>query len=222
MGNFSLSLEHGLKNAYSWMTGLTAVEPSWTNITVRLGKNDALVCFQKVWPNIQILHLRLLDGTPNGQRYETNSMESRKRLYEKEAKSTTATNGFGTYILSALKHIIATIMHNRKSNNIRVLTYKAKIPDNLSAGTDHADHVVSAKLTVRIKEKPQRYVQCGDETEEHQTDSWRLGLHGSLNRIKLIRCRFQVEGWCSVQIGCITMSIWYVSSPCIWSSLILE
>jgi hypothetical protein len=145
--NHSLSLEHGLEYAHAWMSGAGGDERDWQEVAAQIGRFRVQLRLHAAIPNMQILYLRLPDGSPTGQGYESNSMESLKKLYDQSINSINATDGSGEYTLDSLKSLIAAILHERKANRIGVLDHKASIlgGNNYS---DHADHVASAKIVI--------------------------------------------------------------------------
>ncbi|KAF1848440.1 uncharacterized protein K460DRAFT_414995 [Cucurbitaria berberidis CBS 394.84] len=151
--NFSFALEHGLEEAYSWIAGVPANEPKRKATLVKIGKYEVPSWAPKDMPSMQILYLRLPDGAPAGQGYDTNGGESLKKLYNKEIKSITTTDGNVTYTLEDLKDIIVTVLHERQANDIRVLNYKASVSHEYNTDLDHADHTISAKLVIEVIEE---------------------------------------------------------------------
>tara|TARA_R110002003_G_scaffold433_6_gene19747 strand:+ start:554 stop:1198 length:645 start_codon:yes stop_codon:yes gene_type:complete len=151
-GNFSRSLERGLQEAYALMAGIPVSNPSREEVTVRVGTHDVHSWSLRGMPNIQILYLRLPDGSPSGQGYDTNGRESLTKLYHREIDSITSTDGNSTYTLRDLKELIGFILHTRKPNDIRVLDYKAAMSNapQVVAHSDHPDHIISAKLVQSI------------------------------------------------------------------------
>jgi hypothetical protein len=145
--NHSLSLETGLEYAHAWMSDAGEEERYWQGITAHVGKSQVRVRFHIAIPNMQIIYLRLPDGSPTGEGYEANSKESLKKLYDRDIDVINTTDGSGEYSLDSLKILIATILHEMKPNKIGVLDHKALITDG-EDGSDHADHVVSAKIVL--------------------------------------------------------------------------
>jgi hypothetical protein len=145
--NHSLSLETGLEYAHAWMSDAGEEERYWQGITAHVGKSQVKVRFHIAIPNMQIIYLRLPDGSPTGEGYEANSKESLKKLYDRDIDVINTTDGSGEYSLDSLKILIATILHEMKPNKIGVLDHKALITDG-EDGSDHADHVVSAKIVL--------------------------------------------------------------------------
>jgi LmbE family N-acetylglucosaminyl deacetylase len=151
-GNYSLSLERGLEEAYALMAGVVD-ESTRQEKSIWIGKYWVESWSLNGMPNMQIVYLRLPDSTPSGAGYDVNHGESLKKLYTKEIRSISTTDGNATYTLDLLKDLIATILHERKPNIVRILNHKAPIPDEHSAIQDHADHVVSAKLVKEVVTK---------------------------------------------------------------------
>ncbi|CAO2654276.1 Nn.00g110090.m01.CDS01 [Neocucurbitaria sp. VM-36] len=149
-GNVSLSLEHGLKKAYSWIAGLPMNEPFWRNTLVRIAGYEIQSWCMKDMPNIQILYLRIPDGPATGQGYAVSDGESLAKLYNSEIASITTTDGNATYTLGELKHLIDTILYQRQANDIGVLDHKASISNVDDILSDHADHVTSARIIMDV------------------------------------------------------------------------
>lgn len=147
-GNFSLSLERGLQQAYAHMTGLLVSDPALDEKVIAVGTHHVPSWSLRGVPNIQILYLRLPDGAPSGQGHDMHGGQSLAKLYNKEIDSVTTTDGETVYTLRELKELIAYILRTRKPNDIRILNDKAAKPDwkPHAEQLDHADHVVSAKL----------------------------------------------------------------------------
>jgi hypothetical protein len=145
--NHSLSLETGLEYAHAWMSDAGEQEREWQGITAQVGRFQVQVRFHIAVPNMQIIYLRLPDGSPTGEGYETNSEESLKKLYDHDIDVINTTDGSGEYTLDSLKSLIATVLHEMKPNRIGILDHKAVVLDG-EKGSDHADHVVSAKIVL--------------------------------------------------------------------------
>jgi hypothetical protein len=148
----SLSLEHGLEAAHGWMRDARKDDSDWQATSVRVGKYKVRIHSHKELPSIQIAYLRLPDGGPSGQGYETNTIESLNKLYTGDVKSITTTDRSATYTLKSLKDLIAAILLDRKATKIGVLDYRAAISDRDNR-SDHADHVVSAKIAVDVMKR---------------------------------------------------------------------
>jgi hypothetical protein len=56
-GNFSLSLERGLQQAYAHMAGVPVTDPTQEETTVRVGTHDIHSWTLRGAPNIQIIYL---------------------------------------------------------------------------------------------------------------------------------------------------------------------
>jgi hypothetical protein len=145
--NHSLSLETGLEHAHAWMSDAGEQERDWQGITAQVGKFQVQARFHITIPNIQIIYLRLPDGSPTGEGYEANSGESLKKLYDRDIDVINTTDRSGEYTLESLKSLIATVLHEMKPNRIGTLDHKVVISDE-GNGSDHADHVVSAKMVL--------------------------------------------------------------------------
>jgi LmbE family N-acetylglucosaminyl deacetylase len=144
------------------MAGLPLNEPTQQETLARIGGHDVHSWSLRGMSKIQIFYLRLPDSAPSGQGYDASGRESLKKLYNKEIKSITTTDGNATYTLKSLEGLIATILHERRPNSIRILDHKASIPNEHNAMHHHADHVVSAKLVQRVvtQEKIKAEVQA--------------------------------------------------------------
>ena len=129
------------------MSNVGEYEQDWQGFDAQIGKFRVQIRLHTAISNMQILYLRLPDGSSTGEGYRANSMESLKKLYDQDIESINTTDGSGEYTLDSLKSLIATILHERKANKIAVLDHKATIFDGEN-GSDHADHVVSAQLVV--------------------------------------------------------------------------
>ncbi|KAF9695162.1 hypothetical protein EKO04_006749 [Ascochyta lentis] len=150
VGNHSRSLEQGMEAAYSWMSGDDA---SWQTDTLRIGENDVKFSTHSEAANMQIVYLRLPDGGPAGRGYEVNGGESLPKLYKGDIETITTIDGNATYTLASLGNLIAAILYESNATDVRVLDYKTGIPDDEDARSDHADHVVSARLVVDIMKR---------------------------------------------------------------------
>jgi hypothetical protein len=147
-GNRSLSHERGLQEAYVLMADISVTNPAREETMIRLNTHNVHSWSLRDIPNIQIIYLRLPDGAPSGQGYDTNGGQSLNKLYQNETNSLTSTDGNETYTLIELKKLIAFTLHTRKPNDVRILNHKATAPDEyeLNKLSDHADHIVSSKL----------------------------------------------------------------------------
>ncbi|EAT89842.2 hypothetical protein SNOG_03111 [Parastagonospora nodorum SN15] len=97
--------------------------------------------------NIQIIYLRLPDCAPSGRGYVATRGASLSKLYYKEIDSITATDGNATYTLRDIKELIAFISTRKEAQSYPLYSItQAKFSDAHSASSDHADHIVSAKL----------------------------------------------------------------------------
>jgi hypothetical protein len=150
--NFSRSLERGLQEAYVLMAGLSIDDSTREETTVRVGTHDMHSWSLQGIPDIQIVYLRLPDGSPSGHGYNARGGESLSKLYHREIDSITSTDGNATYTLRDIKEIIAFILHARKPNDVRILNHKADIPkvQERQVLSDHTDHIVSAKLVQSV------------------------------------------------------------------------
>jgi hypothetical protein len=144
--NFSLSLERGIQESYALMANLRIDNPVMQETMVRVGTHDLHSWSLGGMRNIQIIYLRLPDGAPSGYGYGATGSASLSKLYYKEIDSITTTDGNATYTLRDIKELIAVILYVRKPNVVHILNHQAKFSDTHSASSDHADHVVSAKL----------------------------------------------------------------------------
>jgi hypothetical protein len=143
-GNFSLSLERGLQQAYAHMAGVPVTDPTQEETTVRVGTHDIHSWSLRGAPNIQIIYLRLPDDSQSGQGYVVRPGASLARLYRTEIDSIRSTDGLAVYTLRDLKEIIGPILHTRKPKDVRMLDHKA------DEHHDHPDHIISAKLVQRV------------------------------------------------------------------------
>lgn len=146
--NSSISLERGLQEAYTTMAAVSVDDPTKEETTIRIGTHNVHSWSLRGVPNIQIIFLRLPDGAPNGDGYDTNHGMSLSKLYHNKIDSISTTDGKATYTMRDLKELIAFILHVRKPNDVRILNHKAKLPDGKRRHehSDHTDHIVSAKL----------------------------------------------------------------------------
>jgi len=143
-GNFSLSLEHGLQQAYAHMAGVPVTDPTQEEKTVRIGTHDVHSWLLRGHPNIQIIYLRLPDDSQPGQGYGAQTGASLAKLYRKEIYRITSTDGLAVYTLRDLRELIGSILHMRKPTDVRMLDHKG------DEKHDHPDHIVSAKLVQKV------------------------------------------------------------------------
>lgn len=155
VGNHSRSLEHGIEAAYSWMSGLATDNQTWQTIAVRVGDSQVRLSSYSGAGNLQMVYLGLPDGGPVGSGYEVNDGASLRKLYNGDIETIATTDGNSTFTLESLKDLIATILHESNATDVRVLDYKTGIPDDEDARSDHADHVVSARLVVDVMKREQ-------------------------------------------------------------------
>lgn len=151
--NFSQYLERGLQQSYTLMADLPIDDLTLNKTTVvRVGTHDLHSWSLNSMPNIQILYLRLPDGSPSGRGYDAHRSESLSKLYNKEIDSITSTDGNATYTLRDLKELIGFVLHERKPNEIHILNHKAALLGDQKHFTlsDHTDHIVSAKLVQTV------------------------------------------------------------------------
>lgn len=165
--NFSKSLEHGLEMAYSQMAGVSTKDSDWAESEVELDNKRVVLRSHKNAPQIQVLYLRLPDGGPDGSGYIINHGGSLKKLYDGDVKTLSTIEEGQKYTIDSLGDLISVILKKRKANYIRVLDFKASIPDRKNCRyCDQADHVVSARLVRdaleknKIQGKLQRYALC--------------------------------------------------------------
>ena len=147
-----MSLERGLQEAYASMAGLSVSDPTREEKTIRVGTHYVRSWSLRDMPNIQILYLRLPDGSPSGRGHDVYERQSLAKLYNKEIDSITSTDGLAVYTLRDLKELIAFILYVRKPNDVRMLDHKAAytIGEEDPEHDDHSDHIVSAKLVHRV------------------------------------------------------------------------
>lgn len=150
VGNHSRSLEHGVEAAYSWMSGLAT---EWSTDMVEIWDHGVQLSSHRDAANVQIMYLRLPDGAPAGQGYGANDGESLRKLYNGDIETITAVDGNATYTLESLKDLLAALLRASNATDVRVLDYKTGIPDDEDARSDHADHVVSARLVVEVMKR---------------------------------------------------------------------
>lgn len=143
-GNFSLSLERGLQQAYAHMAGVPVDDLTQEEGTVRVGTHDIHSWSLRGAPNVQIIYLRLPDDSQSGRGYSVHPGASLARLYRTEIDSIRSTDGLAVYTLRDLKEIIGSILHIRKPNDVRMLDHRA------DEHHDHPDHIISAKLVQRV------------------------------------------------------------------------
>lgn len=130
------------------MAGLPMDVPSQKNASVRIKGYEIPSWSMRNMSNIQILYLRIPDGGPAGQGYDTHDGQSLVKLYKGDLKSITTTDGNATYTLDELKDLVSAILHTRQANDIRVLDHKASISHTQDTISDNTDHVISAKLVM--------------------------------------------------------------------------
>jgi hypothetical protein len=119
--------------------------------TIRFGEYDVAASPLLGLSNVQIIYLRLPGSTYYGQGYSAYHEESLKMLYSAEISHITTTDGTATYTIRDLKDVIATILHERRADNIRVLNHLESLSTTEEdAQLEHADRVVSAKLVMDV------------------------------------------------------------------------
>jgi hypothetical protein len=151
-GSVFLSLERGLQEAKVLMADLPVNNSAKEEATIQVGAHLLHSWSMRDMPNINIVYLRLPGGLPSGQGHDANEGQSLMKLYRKEIDILTSTDGNAKYTHQDLKEIIALILRARKPNYIGILNHKATIADRNSskAHSDHADHIVSAKLVMDV------------------------------------------------------------------------
>lgn len=154
VGNYSRSVERGFEAAFAYMTAQPADDNAWETANVQFNGKVVLLRTLKDSPHVQVVYLRLPNGTPDGEGYAASEGESLKKLYNKEIGSLSATDESATYTLDSLKDLISAMLEKRKATAIRVLDYKTPIPkDREDKDREHADHSVSARLVAEVVEQ---------------------------------------------------------------------
>ncbi|RAR09993.1 hypothetical protein DDE83_005208 [Stemphylium lycopersici] len=158
-------IEHGLEDAYRFMSGgasfkgdgsrpISDIEepaPSDNTTTIRIGKYDVAASPVFGMSNVQIIYLRLPGSTYYGQGYAAYHEESLKGLYSADISHITTTDGTVTYSVKNLKGVIATILRERRPNDVRVLNHLESLPKgDDDTQLQHADRIVSAKLVMDV------------------------------------------------------------------------
>ncbi|KAI4914904.1 hypothetical protein J4E90_004940 [Alternaria incomplexa] len=139
--------------------------------TVQIGKHTIVSSSLLGLSNAQILYLRLPDSTYFGEGYKAYSEESLKKLYSADISEITTTDGKAAYTIDDLKDIIATILRDRRANQIRVMNYQSALStDNDDDQLDHADRIVSAKLVMDVVEEE----EIGGNVTAYACDSLRI------------------------------------------------
>ncbi|KAI4667505.1 uncharacterized protein J4E79_002193 [Alternaria viburni] len=139
--------------------------------TVQIGKHTIVSSSLLGLSNAQILYLRLPDSTYFGEGYKAYGEESLKKLYSADISEITTTDGKATYTIDDLKDIIATILRDRRANQIRVMNYQSALStDNDDDQLDHADRIVSAKLVMDVVEEE----EIGGNVTAYACDSMRI------------------------------------------------
>ena len=119
--------------------------------TVKVGEHTISASSLLGLSNVQILYLRLPQSEYFGRGYKAYSEESLERLYSADILHITTTDRKATYTVEDLKDIIATILRDRRANDIRVLNYfEILTADEKGDQLDHADRIVSAKLVMDV------------------------------------------------------------------------
>lgn len=127
--NLSLSTERSLEAALAWMSSAIGDTTIGEKGVIQIGeKSVADFTFNSV-PNVHILYFRLPGGEHTGEGYKAHNEQSLKKLYTGEITVMTSTDGVTTYTLDQINEIIAIILHERQMNDIRVLNYKAVLPE---------------------------------------------------------------------------------------------
>ncbi|KAF2195229.1 hypothetical protein K469DRAFT_722497 [Zopfia rhizophila CBS 207.26] len=153
IGNYSESCEKGLENAYSYLTGVRPSDDAWGELHVEFEEKPIVLRTLKEAPHVQILYLRLPNGSPDGNGYETNDGESLRKVYEGEIKLVTTIDGSATYTLESLINVVSTILKTREARDVRVLGYKTPFPTYNDRSFDHADHSASARIVVDVMKR---------------------------------------------------------------------
>ena len=121
--------------------------------TVQIGEHTISASSLFGRSNVQILYLRLPQSKYFGKGYKAYYEESLARLYNADIPHITTTDGKANYTVQQLKDIIATIIHSRQANDIRMLNYFEALNTNGEGDQlDHADRLVSAKLVMNAME----------------------------------------------------------------------
>lgn len=119
--------------------------------TVQIGEHTLSASSLLGLSNVQILYLRLPQSEYFGKGYKAYREESLEKLYSADIPHITTTDEKATYTVEDLKDIIATILRDRRANDIRVLNYfETLTTDEEDDQLDHADRIVSAKLVMDI------------------------------------------------------------------------
>ena len=98
------------------------------------------------------MYLRLPQSEYFGKGYNAYSEESLAKLYNSEIPQISTTDGKVTYTLQHVKDIIATIIRDRRANDIHMLNYFEALNTDEGDQLDHPDRVVSAKLVMNVME----------------------------------------------------------------------
>lgn len=131
------------------------IDQTWKTETVRLGESSVKLSSHARADNVQLVYLGLPDGGSAGSGYDAHGGESLRKLHSGEIDTITTTDGNVTYTLESLRSLIADILYESKATDVRVLDYKTGIPDDEDARSDHADHVVSARIVVDVMKRDQ-------------------------------------------------------------------
>ncbi|KAF1963415.1 hypothetical protein CC80DRAFT_541349 [Byssothecium circinans] len=146
-GNSSQSLEVGLEAAYAYMAGASD-KNIWEETIVQINDYNVTKRNLKGTPTIQILYLRLPDGASDGGGYRVTHSQSLKKLYQGNIRSITTADGESTYTLRSLMDLVASVIKQSEAQEIRVLDFKAPVPNDGELDSEHADHAISARLVM--------------------------------------------------------------------------
>ncbi|KAI5374547.1 hypothetical protein J4E82_006781 [Alternaria postmessia] len=185
-----LELERGLENAYKFMSdvssgdaddnqsvsALTEATTLANDTTAQIGEHTVSVSPLLGRSNVQIIYLRLPQSEYFGKGYNAYSEESLAKLYNSEIPQISTTDGKVTYTLQHVKDIIATIIRDRRANDIHMLNYFEALNTDEGDQLDHADRIVSAKLVMNVTED----MGFNGNVKVYASDSLRM-LRNNLN-----------------------------------------
>ena len=158
-GGFSRSLEAGLEAAYAYM--ISSVHNNWEETIVQANDHNVTLRSLRDAPTVQILYLHLPDGASDGCGHESTNSNSLKKLYQRRIRSISTLGGGPIYTLQSLMDLIGWVLQQSDPSDIRLLDFKAPMPDDGQFHSEHADHVVSAKLLMDVikRERIQAYLR---------------------------------------------------------------
>jgi hypothetical protein len=141
-------IEQGFENAVANMVGKATDGTAWEESNMTMNNRSIVSRFLKDLPNVQVIYLRLPSSMPDGQAHSGSEEGTLKQLYTTQVQNLTTTDNNTVYTIFFLRELLSSIMAERKANDIRVMDYRAALPDINERGCEHADHSVSARIVL--------------------------------------------------------------------------